>query len=57
MTSESQKRASKAYKSKLHQYVLYFRDEDNELWEYFQAQENKQQYIKDMISRDMKEKK
>ncbi len=54
MPSEAQKRADRKYKhEKTHQFCLRFYPSETEIWTFFSAQENKQGFLKGLISREM----
>ena len=53
MTSESQKKASKNRRAKLKRLAIDFRPVDQDLWEQVQKQENKQEYIRKLIRKDI----
>lgn len=54
MPSEAQKRADRKYKhDKTQQFCLRFYPAEEEIWSFFSAQENKQGFLKDLISREM----
>lgn len=54
MPSEAQKRADRKYKhDKTQQFCLRFYPAEEEIWSFLSAQENKQGFIKDLISREM----
>lgn len=54
MPSEAQKRADRKYKhEKTRQFCLRFYPSETEMWTFFSAQENKQGFLKDLISREM----
>ena len=52
-TLTAQQRADKKYKSKLQSVNLRFRPQDNVLWDFLESKENKTQYIKTLILKDM----
>ena len=52
--SEAQKRADRKYKhDKTQQFCLRFYPAEEEIWSFLSAQENKQGFLKDLISREM----
>lgn len=57
MASEAQRKAVKKfkekYKEKVKRITVDFYPPDADLWEYIQAQPNKQGYIKSLIRKDM----
>ena len=54
MPSEAQKRADRKYKhDKTQQFCLRFYPAEEEIWSFLSAQENKQGFLKDLISREM----
>lgn len=54
MPSEAQKRADRKYKhEKTQQFCLRFYPAEEEIWSFLSAQENKQGFLKDLISREM----
>lgn len=54
MPSEAQKRADRKYKhGKTQQFCLRFYPAEEEIWSFLSAQENKQGFLKDLISREM----
>lgn len=54
MPSETQKRADRKYKhDKTQQFCLRFYPAEEEIWSFLSAQENKQGFLKDLISREM----
>ncbi len=54
MPSEAQKRADRKYKhDKTQQFCLRFYSAEEEIWSFLSAQENKQGFLKDLISREM----
>ena len=54
MPSEAQKRADRKYKhEKTRQFCLRFYPSETEIWTFLSAQENKQGFLKGLISRDM----
>lgn len=54
MPSEAQKRADRKYKhNKTQQFCLRFYPAEEEIWSFLSAQENKQGFLKDLISREM----
>lgn len=54
MPSEAQKRADRKYKhDKTQQFCLRFYPAEEEIWSFLSAQENKQGFLKELISREM----
>lgn len=54
MPSEAQKRADRKYKhDKTQQFCLRFYPAEEEIWTFLSSQENKQGFLKDLISREM----
>ena len=54
MPSEAQKRADRKYKhDKTQQFCLRFYPAEEKIWSFLSAQENKQGFLKDLISREM----
>ncbi len=54
MPSEAQKRADRKYKhDKTQQFCLRFYPAEEDIWSFLSAQENKQGFLKDLISREM----
>lgn len=54
MPSEAQKRADRKYKhEKTRQFCLRFYPSDTEIWTFLSEQENKQGFLKGLISREM----
>ena len=54
MPSEAQKRADRKYKhDKTQQFCLRFYPGDSEIWGFLSAQDNKQGFLKQLISREM----
>lgn len=54
MPSEAQKRADRKYKhDKTQQFCLRFYPAEEEIWSFLSAQENKQGFLKNLISREM----
>lgn len=54
MPSEAQRRADRKYKhDKTQQFCLRFYPAEEEIWSFLSAQENKQGFLKDLISREM----
>lgn len=51
--SDSRKRAMAKYRKKCRQFVMTFYPCETELIEYFEHQENKTKYLKDLIRKDM----
>lgn len=50
---ESKKRALAKYRKKCRQFVMTFYPGETELLEYFESQENKTKYLKDLVRKDM----
>lgn len=54
MPSEAQRRADRKYKrDKTHQFCLRFYPAEAEMWTFLSTQENKQGFLKELISREM----
>lgn len=54
MPSEAQKQADRKYKhDKTQQFCLRFYPAEEDIWSFLSAQENKQGFLKDLISREM----
>ncbi len=54
MPSEAQRRADRKYKrDKTHQFCLRFYPAEAEMWMFLSTQENKQGFLKELISREM----
>lgn len=54
MPSDAQKRADRKYKhEKTRQFCLRFYPSESDIWGYLSAQDNKQGFVKGLISREM----
>lgn len=54
MQSEAQKRADRKYKhDKTQQFCLRFYPSDAEMWSFLSAKDNKQGFLKELISKEM----
>ncbi len=54
MQSEAQKRADRKYKhDKTQQFCLRFYPNDAEMWSFLSAKDNKQGFLKELISKEM----
>ena len=56
MVSQSQKDAVKKYKKKVNRFSIEFYPTDDKMWDWINAQPNKQGYIKSLILADMESK-
>lgn len=57
MTTEAQKAAKKRYKAKVKCLTLSFYPPEADIWDHLNSQEVKQTYLKDLIRKDLENKK